>query len=995
MMNKRFSVPAILSPVSLMVSALCANPVAAQTAAPAANEAKDSLQEVVVTGSRIARRDYTSPSPIVTTSQAAIEESGQVNVEQALQQMPQFLGGKDSSVTGLGGNGYATLNLRGLGDNRNLILLDGHRLPIASSTGATDINIIPSSLIGSVEVISGGSSAVYGSDAISGVVNFRSRKLDGVELTAQRNLSDQGDAGTWNASLSAGGKYADGRGTYFVTVNYTDRELLYYKDRDFFAKSGGSGSQATGAVQFAGGAPSRAAVDSVFGAYGVAAGVVATSSRFGFNSDGSLYAVTGGYNFKESTVDYGLVSNQIVGFTGRENYLVSPQKRYNVFGKTSYELTDAVEVYGNLLFADSTVTTSGAWAITAPDQPSVPVTNPFLPTDLKTLLASRSAAVRNNPVLLFKGYQEFGRRTYAEEYQVYQVGAGVRAKLRGDWTLDVYGSYDKTTLDEKINHVVLTPRVQNLLNAADGGASICAGGYNPFGLAKALSISQACIDYVTAPVSSEMTLKQSVIEATAQGTIFQLPAGAAKASITADFRRNDFNNIPDILLIPYYNYTGTAYNDIGGKLYTNGPAAATNSMYPAGGNVNAKEIAAEALLPILANTRGAQSLNLSLGLRQSDYNLAGAATTYKAELDWRPVNSLLLRGGYERAIRAPNVAELFSQSGSVVSVGNPPTAGDPCDNRSSLRTGANAAKVSALCIAQFQAAGLTSAEATALYPSYSYISAVVGSRVKGNPDLKPETAETLTVGAVYTPSISWDAVHKANISLDYYSISIKDQIGTIAGLTNLQKCFNLDGSNPNYDPASSYCAPIVRSAGSGILFDVGAPYQNLAGTKTSGIDLQLDTEFGLPSGVRLGINSVVNYINEFKVQALKGAPWQDFGGTVSAGRSTFPPLPQWRALTTLSLGYQGASTAIRWRYIGAMADVASVTSATPPAGVSSYNLIDVTARFKIREQYELSVGMNNAFNKQPLVVGGVASQTTPTLYDVIGRNFFVGIKARL
>lgn len=985
-----------LSKVGLVVAGLvlpCAES-QAQAARATNEEGSSALEEIVVTGSRIARRDYTSTSPIVTTTQAAIEDTGQVNLEQALQQLPQFLGGRDSTVTGLGGNGYSTLNLRGLGDNRNLILLDGHRLPIASSTGATDINIIPGSLIGSVEVISGGASAVYGSDAISGVVNFKTRHLDGVEVAAQGNLSEMGDAGVRNFSISAGGKYAGGRGEYFATGNFTDRSLVFYKARDFFAKAGGSGSQATGAVQFVGGAPSRAALDSVFGAYGVAAGAVATNSRFGFNSDGTLYAVTGGYNFKESLEDYGLVSNQIVGFTGRENYLISPQERYNVFGKTSFDVNDRVTVYGQALYMQSTITTSSAWAITAPTQPSVPVTNPFIPAGLRTLLASRPAAVRNNPVLLFKGYQEMGRRTYEEDYDVYQLGAGVRAKLASDWTLDVFGSYDDTTLHERINHVVLYPRVQILLNAADGGASICAGGYNPFGLAASATISDACRNYLTAPTDTQMGLKQSVFEATVQGTAFNLPAGPAKVSFTADWRENQFDLNPDILLIPNYDYTGTAFNDIASARYANSPASATNTIFPAAGKVSVKELAGELLLPIVSDGAFAKSLNLTLGARISDYNLAGSAFTYKAELDWRPVESLLLRGGFEHALRAPNVAELFSQSGTVVSVGNPPTAGDPCDSRSSLRTGANATGVRNLCLAQFQSAGLTATEAANLYPGYTYVSAVVGSRITGNPKLDPEAADTYTLGAVYSIGPLGEWFRKGSISVDYYNIEIKDQIGTVTGSLALQKCFNLDGSNPTYDPANSYCSTIVRSAGSGILFDIGAPYLNLAGTRTSGIDVQFDSEFNLPHDLRLSFNTVVNYLDEFRIQSLKGSPWQEYRATISSGRATTPPLPGWRSATTLGLAYGDASASLRWRHIHSMRDIASVTSATPPPGVDAYDILDLSARLKLSERFELSAGINNLLEKSPPVVGGVAGQTTPTLYDVIGRNYFLGAKAK-
>lgn len=984
----------ILSPIAVTALSLATVVAQAQTPANPADDNGNVLAEIVVTGSRIARRDFTSASPIVTTTQAVVEQTGQVNLEQALQQLPQFLGGRDSTVTGLGGNGYSTLNLRGLGDNRNLILLDGHRLPIASSTGATDINIIPGSLIGSVEVISGGASAVYGSDAISGVVNFKTRTLDGVEVAAQGNLSEQGDAGVRNIAISAGGRFSAGRGQYFVTGNYTDRSLVFYKARDFFARAGASGSPATGAVQLVGGAPSRGAVDSVFGAYGIPAGTVATNSRFGINSDGTLYSVTGGHNFRESLEDYGLVSNQIVGFTGRENYLISPQERYNVFGKVSFDVNDRVSVYGHGLYMQSLITTSSAWAITAPTQPSIPVTNPFIPSALQTLLASRPAAVQNNPVLLFKGYQEMGHRKYEEDYRVYQIGAGVRAELASDWTLDVFGSYDDTTLSERINHVVLYPRVQILLNAADGGNSICAGGYNPFGLAASAAISEACKRYLTAPTDTRMGLKQTVLEAAVQGTAFNMPAGPAKVSLTAGWRKNEFDLNPDVLLIPNFDYTGTEFNDIATARYPNSPASATTTIFPAAGNISVKELSAEFLVPLATDSRFARSLNLTLGGRLSDYNLAGSAFTYKAELDWRPVRALLLRGGFEHALRAPNVAELFSQSGTVVSLGNPPSAGDPCDSRSALRNGANAANVRNLCLAQFQAAGLTATEAADLYPGYSYISAVVGSRISGNSALEPEVADTLTLGAVYTFSPIGGWFRRATLSVDYYSVEIEDQIGTVTGSLALQKCFNLDGSNPTYDPANPYCSTIVRAAGSGILFDIGAPYLNLAGTRTSGVDVQLDSEFNLPRGFRLGFNTVVNYLEEFKIQALDGSPWREYRATISGGRATTPPLPGLRSTSTLSLMYGDMSTALRWRHIHSMRDVASVTSATPPPGVDAYDILDLSARVELGERFEVSAGVNNLLDKSPLVVGGVAGQTTPTLYDVIGRNFFLGAKAR-
>lgn len=954
----------------------------------------DAAKEIIVTGSRISRRDYTSPSPIVTTSQQAIQASGQVNIEAALQQLPQFTGGRDASVPGIGNGGYATVNLRGLGENRNLILLDGHRLPIATSTGATDINVIPSSLLANVEVISGGASAVYGSDAISGVVNFKTRQFDGVEADVQRSVSQRGDAGVFNASLTAGGKFGNGRGHVFVTGAYTDRATVEYKERSFFYRAGSSGSPATGSVQFVGGAPSQPALNSVFAQYGVAAGSVSSASRIGFNDDGTLYSTTGGYNFQGSLTDYGLVSNQITSFTGRENYLIAPQQRYNLFAKVDYEITPGIQAYIQGLYSDTETLTAGAWAITAPSQLSLPVTNPFIPGDLRTLLASRPAAVATTPVLLFKGFKEVGKRIYTEDFESYQIAGGFHGKIGDGWTWDLFASYDQTRQHENINHVVLAPRVQNLLNAPDGGNSICAGGYNPFGEAASATLSQACIDYITAPVNNYTTLRQEIVEASVQGTLFSLPAGDVKLAVTGDYRRNTYGYRPDILITPNYDYSGTAYADLAGKLYPNSPSEATNAFLPASGRISVKEIAGELLVPIFKDQRFARDFNVTLGARYSSYNLAGNAFTYKAEFDWRPLGGLLLRGGYEHALRAPNVAELFSQSGTVITIGNPPGQGDPCDSRSSTRSGANAASVRALCIAQFQRAGLTAVQAAALYPGYTYTGTSLGATIYGSTGLRPESADTFTAGAVLSPHLSSSFLRTVRLSADYYNIKISNQIATVSGATALSKCFNLDGSNPGYDANNSYCSTIVRSPGSGILFNIGQPYLNLGGTRTSGIDIQFDADMEIAPSVRLNLNSVLTYLLDYSVQALPGSPFQNYRGTVSAQLTGIPSLPEWRSLTTVTVQTGPLSTSLRWRHIASMKDVSSVTSATPAPGVPSYDIVDLFLRIPVGKSFELRGGVNNLFDVAPLRVGGIVSQTNATLYDVIGRSFFMGAKVR-
>lgn len=653
--------------------------------------------------------------------------------------------------------------------------------------------------------------------------------------------------------------------------------------------------------------------------------------------------------------------------------------------------TPSIEVYGQGLYRHSTQDSVSAYPIAAPTNPTIPATNPFIPADLRTLIASQGAG---GQVSLFKAFQETGPRVYRDAYETYQVLGGIRGNLFGDWKGDLYASHDHTSLEERISNVVLIARVQRLLSAPDGGNSICAGGYNPFGEAASSTISTACDNYITSSTRSLFDLSQNVVEANANGSLFDLPAGAVKLAVTASYRDNSINIRPDILLIPNYNYVGTVYSDLAGTSYPTGAASATNPISPSAGKITVKEIAGELLVPLFKDKPFAQSMNVTLGGRYSDYNLSGGVATYKAELDWRPVSMLLLRGGYEHAIRAPNVGEVFGQVGSTAALGSTPSGGDPCDIRSSARTGANGANVLALCQAQFQAAGLTAAQAGTVLTSYTYTNAVVQSRVTGSTALKPETGTTFTAGGVLSPRFNSGFVRRVSLSADYYNIRIKDAISTIAGALALSKCFNLDGSNATYNPASIYCSSISRAPTSGILVSVDAPYRNIGTLRTSGLDIQFDTEFAISSRISLGVNSVVSRLFDYKVQALPGAVSQDFAGTLSSSSASLPALPRWRALTTVTMGFDKASLALRWRFVDRMNDVSSVTSSTPAAGVSSYNVFDLYGRLPVQERFELRGGITNLANRRPPVVGGIPGQTNSTIYDYIGRTYFVGARVR-
>ncbi|RZF61118.1 TonB-dependent receptor [Sphingomonas populi] len=953
---------AIPSPISAQQSPV---PPAGTDAAPA--KEADASTEIVVTGSRIARRDYVASSPIVTQNQESIEATGRVNIESAMNQLPQFVPAEGETSNPLGGGGRATLDLRGLGPSRTLVLLDGRRLPTSSAFNVVDVNIIPNALVESVEVISGGASAVYGSDAIAGVVNFKTRKrMNGIELDAQSGISDKGDAAQYNASITAGTSFANGRGSIMASGSYTRRDELLGRDRRFYDLAVPSGNFPGSVVNFGANRPSQAVVDRVFGSYGVAAGSVPTTSILSFNDDGTLLARVNGINSKLGA-GYGLAAGSLVQYSAAENTIVSAQDRYSGFGRASFDVSPNITAYAQVLYTFSRSENATNYPTFIPNG-TAPTTNPFIPQDLRTILASR--AQPNAPFIIGKRFVETPKRYYVNPFHEFQALAGIRGNLGSDTTFDIYASHGRTTINEELTSAVQLSRVQELLNAPDGGRSICAGGYNPFGVANSLATSAACVDYITTPLFSRTVVDQDVIEGSVSGKLFKLPAGDIRYSLSAGYRKNRYDFRPDVLFAP-----------IPGR--TNADLANTQPSFPTSGSTSVKEIAGELLVPVLKDSFVAESLNLSLGYRYSKYQYGGGVSTYKAEADWTIRPGFLLRGGFEHAIRAPNVGELFSApTGVQVTIGVAPTSGDPCDSRYTNRTTA----IRTLCLATGFPAGALD--------GFVNSANVVSTTVTGNKDLQPEVAETYTAGVVLSPKFSHPLFAHLTLSVDYYNISVDKAISVLPASSVINKCFNLDGSNPNYDPSNIFCSLMQRDRLSGSLTNINTPYFNLGGFKTSGIDIQFDARWNLSDlGIAenagtLTLNTVATRLSKFEVQLLRDQPVQDFAGTIGNGF-----FPRWRALTSLTYARGGFSIGGRWRHYASLKNSTSVTApASPSAGTVSYDVFDLVTRARVTSHIEFRGGINNVADQSPLIVGGQAGTTDASVYDIIGRSFYLGAK---
>jgi len=532
---------------------------------------------------------------------------------------------------------------------------------------------------------------------------------------------------------------------------------------------------------------------------------------------------------------------------------------------------------------------------------------------------------------------------------------------------------------------VLKSRVQTLLNASDGGASICQGGFNPFGDANARSLSQACIAYMTKDAISVEHLGQTQAQLQVNGKLFDLGAGPAQLAIVGDYRRNTYSFSPDS------DVTAASGWAPGGNV-----EAYTATLPVPKVGISVKEVAAQIDVPLLSNKPLAEELAVGAAVRLSDYSATGSVTSFEADARWRPLDVLLFRGSYQRAVRAPNIAELYSPpSNSQLAIGTPPAAlGDPCDVRSSARTGANGAQVAALCVAQGIPAALIS--------SYQFPTTATGQTAAGSTGVTPEKASTFNLGFVFNAPRREGLFGDFSLSVDYYNINIKNVISTVPGGTVLAGCYNLDGSNPGYSATASYCPLIQRDPATGQLLTINTPYLNLGALKTSGLEIQ--AHWGVPAPFlgktgKLYVDSAVGYLASYKVQLLPGGAFLDYTGISngSASEGSVPPraTPRWKALTTFGYRSDTYALGLRWRYQNALDDVSKVNTPTNVAvGVPAYATWDLFTSVKIEKRFELRAGVNNLFNRGLPFVASNQTSTDTALYDVIGRNFFVGFKAK-
>ncbi|MDE2308007.1 MAG: TonB-dependent receptor [Xanthomonadaceae bacterium] len=995
---------------------------AGPVAAPVKQPNVKRLEGVTVTGSliQVHSRSEVSSSPLATIGIAQIAAAGQISLDSAIGRMPQFAAAQGQAEVGdvqgatgfQGGQSYA--DLRGLGAERTLVLLDGQRLVPTNPNGAVDLNLIPMALLENVDVITGGASATYGSDAVAGVVNFRLRQdFQGIQLSAQTGGTSKGGGQENSASVLMGSKFADNKGNAVIDVEYNRRDAITGADRTFFSdpinfpRAVPRAPEGIFSAGELGGNIPISAVNSILAGYPGTTPIAGTGNYGGYvgvNSDGTLFTTRAPGNCVQN---YKGPVGQIPGLaispncTTIENYLGKyffvqvPSHRINLFSKVTYNVNEDLQAYAQINFMSSTATDNNGPAFAGPGKfVYVPQDNPFVTGNaaLMSLLNARTGTPSTGPLEMEAWLTGMGPRIESFHYNDYQLTAGLNGWFGwSSWKWNAFASYGQTNFNNDQQNNVNLPALETMLygtaNYIGSNGNNCVGyAWNPLGNHP---LSPGCLAYVTGTAHNRMVLSQDYFQGTVSGDLGDLWAGTVEAAFGADYRSDRFNYQADSALNPAFNVMPSPIPpDIISPSY--------DLIGSTGGSMNVGELFGELSVPLLRDKPLVKKLSLDLGERYSHYDLFGGENTWKVGLRWQVDDALMFRGGFNRAIRAPSLQELYNPTVQA----QDSIDGDPCELGSLQRSGPNAAQVAALCQAQGVPASV--------YPSFTYGLNSANGIITGNTDLQPEKSDTYTLGWVLTPHFKAPLARDLGMSLDYYHTAIK---GAIAGVTLdsvLQDCYNANNANPSYSENNPFCQRITRDPTTGAITLGRESSENIGSYVTTGVDVEAHWGFpledlGVPLGGRVSLQTFLSYVHSLTISGVPGVAAANYAGSVAdtstalaADGSSISDLshPKWKANTTFGYAVGPVSAALHWRYIAGMTDLMGGAGSGYP-GVPAYNYFDLDGHWQATHNIMFTAGVTNLTDKAPPRIAGASLLTDAATYDVVGRTYFVGLKVKL
>ncbi len=930
----------------------------------------DEANEVVVTGSRLARPDLSAASPLSVVGEADLKFSGNVTIENTLNQFPQLAGGQTSSVGNGGGAGILTANLRGLGATRTLVLVNGRRFTPAGANGLVDLSTIPDALVKRVEIITGGASAVYGSDAVAGAVNFILKDdLKGLTASYQYGQTTHDDGFSHKADITYGASLAENRGNITFSASYTTRDGVSANNRDF-------SRYALGAV---GNRLVFSGSGNVPGArIGLSSAQLARLKGVDLTPAGACTAITGvvfgaagvpqPYCTPESTFNFASYS-----------YLERPLKRLQLSTISHYDLSDNVEAFGEAYYVNSKNTfyfSPDSFVPVTPGAASQTLLIPNYATNTILSPAVRQFFTDNAAIFDPKGTgtatvvgagrsaREIGPRITRYESNSIALTGGLRGHFKlfaDEWRWEAFFQYQRNRTDSVAYNVVSQTRLGLGLDTIvdTSGKTVCRNqilGCVPTSIFGLNAITPEAAAFLTPPRESTEAFTRKIAGGSLSGSLGHLPAGPVAVAMGMEYRQDSYDFLPSPMDLA---------NEYGAQ-----------SVGAMGGSYNVKEVFGELRVPILADRPFAQTLAIEGASRYSDYSNIGGAFTWKIGGEYAPVRWIRIRSAYNRAIRAPSLNELYSpiqlgfQSGS-----------DPC----AVSQKPTAAQKQ-LCVKQ----GVPAADIDA------FTQAVLGynARGGGNPNLDAEKSKTFTVGTVISPPF----IPGMNLTVDYFKVNVKGGIASVNATQTLSDCFRgLNADSPT-------CRAISRLP-NGQIDEISTQTSNLAVIKARGIDAQVDQRLHLPSvlsiagdAARMDLQVVASWLLERSQQVIPSQPAVDCAGRFGNGctGTGTPGLPKFKLNMAALYSSGPVSIRIQELMLGAFSLYPGITG--PVTHVPNYWYTNISGSVRVHEAVEITGGIDNLFDKQPPVLGNALageSNTSLGLWDVVGRRFFIGARLKL
>jgi outer membrane receptor protein involved in Fe transport len=932
-------------------------PLVSEPAAADADPADTEQREIVVTGSRIARQGFTAPTPLTVIGQDAIQAQGDTNIAEVLAEFPAFRPGQapeNSFVTITGNIGARTLDLRGLEPQRTLVLVNGRRFIPSSPQGTVDLNLIPTMLIQRAEIVTGGASAAYGSDAVAGVVNLiLDTDLEGIRAQAQYGISERGDDANYQFGLAGGTGFAGGRGHVIAGFEYSENKGMggcYQIDwcgQEYSNFSNGDWIAPTPANPDPGNPlPNRVTLPHKHP-------TLITPGLINSPGAGGNPLLRGTYFLADGTPvingwDYGMWPSTfaMVGGDGHHqdpftsaHLMKSPVRRWSAYMHGKYDLTDGIRVFAELSYGNVVGWQNGAQFREI--GLAIRRDNPFLPAEVLALMGPNQASIS-----LARDGDDFGVARFRGENETFRGVAGVEGELGGSWTWNAYYQYGHNRYDQEMannrNNARFAESVDAVRNAQ--GQAVCrinadANPNNdnaacvPVNLFGEYQWDPAAKAYFYGTGWQTATIDQHVAAANIQGQLFDTWAGPVSVAAGLEYREDSIVGNADPVSLANGWYVG------------NGSAVS--------GSVDVREAYLETVVPLADGLPGAHNLELNGAIRLTDYSTSGQVTTWKVGGIWEPVEGLRLRGTRSRDIRAPNLLELFGST--------------------------------------------TSASSRVVTGGIQYLPRVFTG---GNDQLSPETADTWTAGVVLMPR--WGFLDGLRVSADYYDIEIDGAISQVGAQTIVDRCALAD--------VQEFCSLITfGTANPNEIVEVRNPWLNLNTLIVRGIDLEADYRLRLDEAKTLNFRILASYVKDLITVDSVGSI--DRAGQTGVQTGALPGLPRWTVNGTVTYDSGPFSMNVQARYIAAgMMDATLIGPTDPgydtdlPNSISD-NHIEAMVYVDMGASYTFDLGgsrslqlfavVKNLTDPTPPVNVYSGSGTNPFLFDIVGRRFTFGARVAL